>query len=650
MPSSSVILGVAVAPPLAGHHLLVLLLQIGVLLVGAVLAGRLAVRIGLPPVVGELFTGLLLGPSLLGWAAPDLAGWLMPAEPEQAHLLDAVSQLGALLLVGVTGMHLDLGALRTRARVAIPVSLGGIALPVGLGVAVGFLLPAAMIGENASRGVFALFLGVAMGVSAIPVIAKTLTDLKLLDRDVGQLILTAATVDDAVSWLLLSIVTASATVGITVLGISQAVAITLLLVPACAIAARPLIRWALRAADRSAEPGVTGAVAVVVVLLSAAGTNALGLEALLGAFVAGTLIGSSGVRPQSLAPLRTFVLSVLAPLFLATVGLRIDLTALTTPSLLLAAVLVTGIAILGKFLGVYSARPGQRLRPLVRAGAGRRAERPGRGGGGGGDGGPAGGRPHRRQLHDHPADRHRDLDDGRSDAPLDDVPGAGGHHGRAIHRLISGTPGPGARTARRRGRRPPSARRGRPPRRPGRPRTTTIRSAIRTVENRCETSTRDARRLAAPTRPACSAYRSNSACSVSASSAAVGSSRTSSSGAVAHQRAAQRQLLPLAAGQLGAVGVAPCRAGCPGPARSRVDARRAPGPARAPPVPPASSSTAARSPTPTASPGEQLEPDEVLEAGGRSGARHCVDRDPAQVDAVEQDLAARPARRSRTAA
>lgn len=100
--------------PIAAHSLLIFLLQVGLLLLLAVVFGRLAARFGMPAVVGELVVGVLLGPSLLAWAAPGLHGWLFPAVSEQYHLLDAVGQIGVILLVGFTGMQMDMGLLRRR--------------------------------------------------------------------------------------------------------------------------------------------------------------------------------------------------------------------------------------------------------------------------------------------------------------------------------------------------------------------------------------------------------------------------------------------------------------------------------------------------------------------------------------------------------
>ena len=340
-------------PPIAADQLLVFLLQLGLLLSLALCLGRLAERVRLPAVVGELLTGVVLGPSLLGHLAPGFASWLLPNAPEQMHLLDAVGQLGVLLLVGVTGAHLDLAMIRRRKATAVRVSLSGLLLPLALGIGLGVVLPHALFSGGTSRGVFALFIGVAMCVSAIPVISKTLADMRLLHRDVGQLTLAAGMVDDAVGWFLLSVVAAAATVGVSAGQVALSV-LSLLGFVALAVAARPLVGGALRLAGRTVQAGPSNSAAVVVILLGAGSTHALGMEPVFGAFVAGILVGTArGVDQMRLAPLRTVVLSVLAPIFLASAGLRMDLTGLRDPAVALAAVAVLGVAIVGKFAGAY---------------------------------------------------------------------------------------------------------------------------------------------------------------------------------------------------------------------------------------------------------------------------------------------------------
>ncbi|NUT96727.1 MAG: cation:proton antiporter [Saccharothrix sp.] len=338
------------APPstLAAHSSLVFLAQAAVLLGTALLLGRLAVRLGMPSVVGELASGVLLGPSLLGAFAPVFD------DPVQIHLLDAVGLVGVLLLVGFTGMHLDLGLARRQGRAAAWVGAGGLLVPLGLGVAAGFLLPAAMLGPSAERPVFALFLGVAVCVSAIPVIAKVLLEMNLLHRDIGQLTITAAAVDDVVGWSLLAVVSGLAASGLTAGHVAWSLAAPALVIVLSMVVGRPVVRHALRAANRSKEPGVTVAVAVLLVLAFAAGAQAMGLEPVLGAFACGLVISSvGGLSGEPLAALRTFVMGVLAPLFFATAGLRMDLTALRHPAVLATAGGVLLLAVVGKFAGAY---------------------------------------------------------------------------------------------------------------------------------------------------------------------------------------------------------------------------------------------------------------------------------------------------------
>jgi Kef-type K+ transport system membrane component KefB len=339
---------------LTHHQVLIFLLQLGILLLVALCLGRLARRIGLPAVVGELTTGVLLGPSVLGLAAPDVAGWLLPARADQAHLLDAVSQLAVLLLVGITGAQLDLALIRRRRGVVARVGAGGLLVPLALGFGAGWVLPARLLGDGTNRLTFAVFMGVALCVSAIPVIAKTLSDMRLLHRDLGQLTLAVAAIDDAVGWFLLSLVSTMAVTSLQPGGVALSAAYLTGFVLLAVVVGRPLVRLAMRTAARSGEPGPAAATAVVLIVLGAAAGHALKLEAVFGAFVVGVLI--SGVRPADralLAPLRTVSVSVLAPIFLAAAGLRIDLGALWDPGVALAGVSMLALATTGKFAGAY---------------------------------------------------------------------------------------------------------------------------------------------------------------------------------------------------------------------------------------------------------------------------------------------------------
>jgi Kef-type K+ transport system membrane component KefB len=338
-------------PILGGQELLVLLVQLTLLLLLAHLLGRLADRIGLPAVVGELGVGVLLGPSLLGRLVPRLSAWLFPQRADQFHILDGIAQFGVLMLVGLTGVSLDFALVRRCGVTGGCVSVAGLIIPFGLGVLAIDLLPGTLRPTGTSPTVFALFFGVALSVSAIPVIARILADMRLLHRNVGQLALVAGTIDDAVGWLLLAVVSA--------LAASTAIGPGTVIVPVLRLATmmvvlivigRPAVRRALNRAKSAGTSSVVF-VALVVLLVCAAGTDALGFEPVFGAFLGGILIRTSdAVDAETLAPLRGTA-AVLAPLFFATAGLRMDLGVLANPTVLLSGLVIVAVAIIGKFVG-----------------------------------------------------------------------------------------------------------------------------------------------------------------------------------------------------------------------------------------------------------------------------------------------------------
>jgi len=337
--------------PMDPHTMLRFLLGLVVLLLAARLLGGLARRLGLPAVVGELMAGVLLGPSLLAGLLPGVAHALLPGDAATMHVIDGVAQLGVLLLVGVTGSHIQAGTIRRYRRTALSVSLWGLVIPMSLGVGLGLLLPTP---AGTDRWIYALFLGVAMGVTSLPVIAKTLADMDLLHRRIGQVILTAGTVDDTVCWLLLSILAAAATGAVTVGGMAFAVLAPIVFAAAAATLGRVVVRFVMRRAAAAEGAGASVAAAVLVVLTGATIAHALRLEPIFGGFVAGLLVGAPGAADQAkLAPLRTVVMAVLAPIFLATAGLRVDLTALAEPRVALAGAAVLAVAVVSKFAGAY---------------------------------------------------------------------------------------------------------------------------------------------------------------------------------------------------------------------------------------------------------------------------------------------------------
>jgi Kef-type K+ transport system membrane component KefB len=308
-------------------------------------------------VAGELCAGVVLGPSLLGHVDHGLRGWVLPATAAQSHLIDGFGQFGVVLLVGVSGMHLNFGMVRRETRTVLTIGAAGVIVPLILGVCAGLVLPATLIGHGGGRDTFAVFLGMALAVSAIPVIAKILLELELMHRDIGQLTLAASIVDDSAGWILLSAVSAFVTVGAGQRAGHIAVIVASLagVIAIAALVVRPLAVLGLRWLNHNADPALYTAAVVTAVLFAAAGTDALGLEPVFGAFTCGVVIASTGELDSArIAPLTPLVMGCLAPVFFATAGLRMNLDALGSPAIFGSAVFLLLIAVAGKFAGAYA--------------------------------------------------------------------------------------------------------------------------------------------------------------------------------------------------------------------------------------------------------------------------------------------------------
>ncbi|MGH2689792.1 MAG: cation:proton antiporter [Actinomycetota bacterium] len=342
--------------PLGGHELLLLLVQFGLLLLAARALGEVAARFRLPSVVGELLAGFVLGPTLLGQLAPGVFEAIFPQDPGQFHLLEAFSWFGVILLLVLTGIETDVGLIARKGRKALGISVGGIIVPFGMGVGLGFLLPGTFLAAPDQRVVFALFVGTALGLSAIPVIAKVLMEMNLVWRDIGQLTLAAGMVDDVTGWILLGVVTGLAQSGeVNMMVVAQAIGSVLLVLAFSLIVGRRLVSGGLRLVDNhigGEQAKIT--FVMVLALFLAAGTHLLHLEAALGAFVAGVLVGQ--VKRFDASTRRTFenmTLGVFAPVFFAEAGLRVDLTSVFRADVLPFAALVMAVAIVGKFVGAF---------------------------------------------------------------------------------------------------------------------------------------------------------------------------------------------------------------------------------------------------------------------------------------------------------
>lgn len=352
--------------PLSQGQLLVFWIQLAVLLAAARGLGFVARRLRQPSVLGELTAGLLLGPSVLGHILPDVADWLFPPGVVQDGLLLAVASLGVVFLVATAGFETDLQLVRRSLATSALVPVGSLLLPLVAGWAVGVVVPASFHGENADDVTLALFLAVALGLSALPVVARILLDMGVVRRGFAQVTMVSAMADDVVGWLLLGVLTGAVT-GRGIVG--SEVAVTLVALAALVVAAFTLgqrvVDRTLKASFRLTE-GVAGAftISVLVILATAAITQAIGVEAVVGAFIAGLLLSRSRYRSAQVQNAVELVSTgLLAPIFFASAGLAVDLGVLAEARTLAWTAVIVAVASATKVGGAYL---GGRLTALPR--------------------------------------------------------------------------------------------------------------------------------------------------------------------------------------------------------------------------------------------------------------------------------------------
>ena len=329
--------------------------QLAVLLIAGRLAGELAQRVGQPAVLGQIIAGLLLGPSVLGALAPSAWHTLFPESGNPHVMLDAVAQLGVLLLLLMTGMDTDLSVFRDARRAALSISLTGIVVPFACGIALGALLPESLLPTPPRRAITALFLGTALSISSVKIVALVVRELGFLRRTVGQVIIASSILDDTIGWVIVAV-----TFGLALHGEVDVAALTRMLLGTALFLALSFTlgrRWVYRllrwSNDNLTSELALVTVVVVIAAVLALATSAIGVHLLLGAFVAGILIGQSPLLTRRIqAPLRGLIVALFMPVFFALAGLTADLRALAGPGLYLTGGLIL-VASFGKFLGAF---------------------------------------------------------------------------------------------------------------------------------------------------------------------------------------------------------------------------------------------------------------------------------------------------------
>ncbi len=329
-----------------------LILQACVIIVAARGIGALARWVGQPAVIAEVIAGILLGPSLLGRLSPQLFRTLFPSASFAG--LSLVSQVGLVFFMFLIGLELDPSLLRGRGVSSVAISAAGITVPFGLGALLAMRIFASHAEPGVGKASFVLFMGIAMSITAFPVLARILAEQKLTRTEMGSIALACAAADDVTAWCLLAFV-------VSFVHANGLMAALLTTVEAMAFAAvmlavvRPLLaRLGTHITARQHLTQNIVALTFVLLLASALASEVIGVHALFGAFLFGTIMPRQGDYARALAErLEDFVVVAFLPLFFAFSGLRTQLGLLAGLNDWLLCLALIGVACVGKFGGVF---------------------------------------------------------------------------------------------------------------------------------------------------------------------------------------------------------------------------------------------------------------------------------------------------------
>lgn len=332
------------------HPLAILLLQIVTVILLARLLGWVCKRIGQPSVIGEIAAGIMLGPSLLGRFAPEVSQMLFPAD--SLGNLQFLSQIGLILFMFVVGMELDLKVLRNRAKEAVVISHASIVTPFVLGTVLAFYLFADYAPEGVPFTSFALFLGIGMSVAAFPVLARIVHERGMSKTKFGAMVITCAAVDDITAWCMLAAVIAIVKAG-SLLSSLYIIGLSGIYLLAMVFLLRPFLRRVgdLHTSQENLSKSIV-AIFFLALLLSSVATEVIGIHALFGAFVAGTIMPDNlKFRSLFIEKVEDVALVLLLPLFFVFTGLRTQIGLLDDPKMWGLTGIIILLAVAGKFLG-----------------------------------------------------------------------------------------------------------------------------------------------------------------------------------------------------------------------------------------------------------------------------------------------------------
>ena len=338
------------------HPLAILILQIISIIFFSRIFGYIFNRIGQPTVIGEIVAGIILGPSVVGLFLPEIGGFLFPAE--SLPNLQFLSQVGLILFMFVVGMELDAKILRHQANDAVVISHASIIIPYFLGMGLAYYLYEEFAPENISFISFALFMGIAMSITAFPVLARVIQERDLTKTRLGSIAITCAAADDITAWCLLAAVIAIVKAG-TFVSALFTIGLALIYVLTMIFIVQPFLKKIGNVySERETISKTIVAIAFLILLLSAYAAEIIGIHALFGAFLAGVIMPPHfSFRRIMMEKIEDVSLVLLLPLFFVFTGLRTQIGLLNESHLWAVCGVIILTAVAGKFGGsAFAAR------------------------------------------------------------------------------------------------------------------------------------------------------------------------------------------------------------------------------------------------------------------------------------------------------
>jgi Kef-type K+ transport system membrane component KefB len=334
--------------------IVLILIEVLVVIGGSRLVGWIFRSIDQPLVIGEIVAGIALGPSLLGWLAPDLSALLFPASA--IPFLNVLSQIGLIFFMFLIGLELDPKYLQGNLKTAVVTSGVSILVPFTLAGILSLVIYPIVSNSSVSFTAFALFLGAAMSITAFPVLARIITENNLQNTRLGTLALTCAAVDDVTAWCLLALAIAVTRTN-SMAGAIPIIIYSLLYIGGMLTIGRWLLRMLSTYYDRTGKLSQLMLAGIYMAVVSSALiTEAIGIHLIFGAFLMGAAMPKNpGLVREIAQKTEDFVLIFLLPVFFAYSGLKTQVGLLNSLDLWLLCAAILGVAIVGKYFGTYYA-------------------------------------------------------------------------------------------------------------------------------------------------------------------------------------------------------------------------------------------------------------------------------------------------------